>query len=45
MRNPLEQRRLAVARHGKQVFELKDVGVNYGDGPVLQGIDWLIGPC
>lgn len=44
MRNPLELRRLAVARLGKQVFELKDVGVNYGDGPVLQGIDWLIGP-
>lgn len=44
MRNPIELKRLAVSRLGKQVFELKDVGVSYGGTPVFSHIDWLIGP-
>lgn len=44
MRNPIELKRLAVSRLGKQVFELKDVSVSFDGAPVLNHIDWLIGP-
>ena len=44
LRNPLELKRLAMSRLGKQVIEMNRVGVSYGDNRVLDGIDWLIGP-
>ena len=50
LRNPLELKRMAMARLGKQVVELKNVTVVYpatGDIParkVLDGVTWLIGP-
>ena len=44
MRNPLELKRLAVSRLGKQVFELKGATVAYDGRTVLGPLDWLIGP-
>ena len=44
VRNSLELRRLAVGRLGKQVIELKNVSVAYGDAKVLDGISWTVGP-
>lgn len=46
LRNPLELKRLAVSRLGKQVIEMKDVEFAYpgAPAPVIDGIDWLIGP-
>ena len=46
LRNELELKRMAMARLGKQVVELKNVTVRF-DGkpaPVLDGVDWSIGP-
>jgi ATP-binding cassette subfamily F protein uup len=36
--------RMATARLGKDVVDLLDVSVAYGDKPVLRGIEWRIGP-
>ena len=44
MRNPLELKRLAVSRLGKQVFELKQATVAFDGRVVLDHLDWLIGP-
>ena len=44
LRNPLELKRLAVSRLGKQVFELKGASVAYEGRVVLDHLDWLIGP-
>ncbi|MBP3884960.1 MAG: ABC-F family ATP-binding cassette domain-containing protein [Olsenella sp.] len=44
LRNPVELRRMAVSRLGKQVMELKNVSCGYGEKTVLSGVDWLIGP-
>ena len=44
LRNPLELKRLAVSRLGKQVFELKGATVAYEGRTVIDHIDWLIGP-
>ncbi len=44
MRNPLELKRLAMSRLGKQVFELKQATVAYDGRVVLDHLDWLIGP-
>ena len=44
LRNPIELKRLAMSRLGKQVIEMKGVGVSYGDNTVLHDISWLIGP-
>ena len=44
MRNSIELHRLAVSRLGKQVFELKNVTVDFGDKKVLDDVNWLIGP-
>ena len=46
LRNELKLKRMAMARLGKQVVELKNVTVRF-DGkpaPVLDGVDWIIGP-
>ena len=44
LRNELELKRMAVARLGKQVIDVKNVTVQFGDQVVLDGIEWLIGP-
>ena len=44
LRNPLELKRMAMARLGKQVVELKQVSVEFDGKKVLDGIDWIIGP-
>ena len=44
LRNPLELKRLAVSRLGKQVFELKQATVAYGGRTVIDHVDWLVGP-
>ena len=45
LRNPLELKRLAVSRLGKQVIEMKDVSFSYADGPrVIDNVSWIIGP-
>ena len=44
LRNELELKRMAVARLGKQVVDLKHVTVRFGDRTVLDDVDWAIGP-
>ena len=44
LRNELELKRMAVKRLGKQVVDVKNVTVRYGDNTVLDGVEWLIGP-
>ena len=44
LRNPLELQRLAVARLGKDVVDLEDTGVSYGDNQVLRDVTWRIAP-
>lgn len=44
LRNPIELKRMAMARLGKQVVEMKQVTVAFDGRPVLDGIDWIIGP-
>ncbi len=44
VRNPLELKRMAVSRLGKQVIEMKDVTFAWDDKPIANHIDWLIGP-
>lgn len=44
LRNELELKRMAMARLGKQVVDLENVTVRYGDTRVLDGVDWIIGP-
>ena len=43
LRDTVELRRMAVARLGKQVIEAKGVSCGY-ERPVVEGLDWLIGP-
>jgi ATPase subunit of ABC transporter with duplicated ATPase domains len=44
IRNPIELQRLAVARLGKDVVDLEDAGVSYGDNEVLKEVTWRIAP-
>ena len=44
LRNRVELTRLATARLGKDVVELENVSLSYGENEVLRGIDWNIGP-
>ena len=46
LRNELELKRMAMSRLGKQVVELKNVTVRFEGkpAPVLDGVDWIIGP-
>ncbi len=44
LRNELELKRMAVTRLGKQVVDLKNVSVAYGDHVILRDVEWLIGP-
>ncbi|KGM16537.1 ABC transporter ATPase, partial [Actinotalea fermentans ATCC 43279 = JCM 9966 = DSM 3133] len=50
LRNPTELARLATARLGKDVIDIVDVSVSYGEPgtptehPVLRDVTWLVGP-
>ena len=44
LRNRVELTKLATARLGKDVVELENVSLSYGENKVLRGIDWNIGP-
>ncbi len=43
-RNPIELKQMATARLGKDVVDLHDVSVSYGDLEVLRNVEWRIGP-
>lgn len=43
-RNRVELSRLATARLGKDVIDLLDAGVAFGDRPVFSGVEWRIAP-
>ena len=44
LRNPIELKRMAVGRLGKQVIEMHGVCAGYEGNEILHDIDWLIGP-
>lgn len=44
LRNPIELKRMAMARLGKQVVEMKQVTVRFDGRAVLDGLDWIICP-
>lgn len=44
VRDSLELKRTAISRLGKQVVDLTDVTVRYGDETVIDGVTWHIGP-
>ncbi|SNU01765.1 ATPase components of ABC transporters with duplicated ATPase domains [Ruaniaceae bacterium KH17] len=44
VRNSLELKRMATARLGKDVVDLIDASVSYGDHEVLRDVTWRIGP-
>jgi ATPase subunit of ABC transporter with duplicated ATPase domains len=43
-RNTVELSRMATARLGKDVVDIEDVSVAYGDHEVLHRVTWLVGP-
>ena len=43
-RDSISLQRLAVARLGKDVVDLENAGVRFGDTDVLRGVTWRIGP-
>ena len=44
LRNPIELKRMAVARLGKQVVDLNQVTVRFGEKTVLDDVTWAVGP-
>ncbi len=44
LRDPISLKSAAVARLGKQVFELEGVAKSYGERVIFSGVDWIIGP-
>ena len=44
LRNPIELKRMAVARLGKQVVDLNQVTVRFGEKAVLDDVTWAVGP-
>ncbi|WP_453984607.1 ABC-F family ATP-binding cassette domain-containing protein [Brevibacterium casei] len=44
VRNPIELKKMATARLGKDVVDLLDVSVHFGDKDVLDDVTWRIGP-
>ncbi len=44
VRNPIELQRLAVARLGKDVVDIENVSVSFGDREVLRNVTWRIAP-
>lgn len=43
LRNELELKRMAMARLGKQVVDLKGASLRFGDRVILDDVDWIIG--
>ncbi|MCH8572143.1 ABC-F family ATP-binding cassette domain-containing protein [Nesterenkonia sp. AY15] len=43
-RNPLELKKMATARLGKDVVDVLDVSIGFGDKPILNEVTWRIGP-
>ena len=44
VRNPIELKKMATARLGKDVVDLEGVSVHFGDRDVLDDVTWRIGP-
>ena len=44
LRNPIELKRMAMARLGKQVVDLERASVRFGQKKVLDDVSWIIGP-
>ena len=44
VRNPIELKKMATARLGKDVVDLLDVSVSFGDRKILDDVTWRIGP-
>lgn len=44
VRDPIELQRLAVARLGKEVVDLEDISVSFGENNVLKDVTWRIAP-
>ena len=44
LRNELELKRMAMARLGKRVVDLKGASLRFGDRVILDDVDWIIGP-
>lgn len=44
LRNPLELKRMAMARLGKQVVDMEQVTVRFDDRTILDDVSWIIGP-
>ena len=44
LRDELELKRMAVTRLGKQVVDLKNVTMSFGDNVLFENVEWLIGP-
>ena len=44
LRNELELKRMAMARLGKQVVDLKGASLRFGARVILDDVDWIIGP-
>ncbi|AZL10139.1 MAG: ABC-F family ATP-binding cassette domain-containing protein [Brevibacterium aurantiacum] len=44
VRNPIELKKMATARLGKDVVDLLDVSLSFGDQQILDNVTWRIGP-
>src|SRR5690606_24019876 len=44
LRDPVQLQALAVQRLGKDIVDLLDVSVSYGDNEVLRDVEWRLGP-
>jgi ATP-binding cassette subfamily F protein uup len=44
LRNPLELKRMAMARLGKQVVDIEDATVSFDGHKVIDDLNWIIGP-
>lgn len=44
IRDPIALKSLAVSRLGKEVVNLHDAGVSYGDTLVLEDVNWMLAP-
>lgn len=44
VRNPIELKKMATARLGKDVVDLLDVSLSFGDVEILDNVTWRIGP-
>ncbi|WP_156822706.1 ABC-F family ATP-binding cassette domain-containing protein [Demetria terragena] len=44
VRNPIELQRMAVARLGKDVIDLEEAGLSFGDREILRDVTWRIAP-